>query len=77
MSENYNEYEGGSPLDLSSEGGSPLNLSSEEQHGGNMMSDIFCFGCIAYACVTMILSIIMILVIDKGNYCKNRGGKKN
>jgi hypothetical protein len=40
MSENY-EHEGGSPMSLSSEGGSPLNISSEEQHGGNIMSDIF------------------------------------
>ena len=75
MSENY-EHEGGSPMSLSSEGGSPLNISSEEQHGGNIMSDVFMLGCIVYCCLTMILSIIMILVINNGNHCKNRGGKK-
>lgn len=75
MSEN-NYYEGGSPIDLSSEGGSPLNISSEEQLGGNVISDIFMLGCFVYCCTTMVMSIIMILVINYGNYCKNRGGKK-
>jgi hypothetical protein len=75
MSEIYG-YEGDSPMNLSSEGGSPLNISSEEQHGGGLMSDIFMYGCIVYCCLTMIMSIIMILIINGGNHCKNRGGKK-
>jgi len=75
MSENYQDA-GDSPMDLSSEGGSSLNISSEEQHGGNIISEIFMLGCITYCCLTMVLSIIMIFIINSGGQCKNRGGKK-
>lgn len=60
----------------SSEGGSFLNLSSEEQVGGNIMSDMFMLGSFVFCCTTLVMSVIMIFVINAGNYCKNRGGKK-
>lgn len=75
MSEKYGSDS--ESMDLSSEGGSTLNISSEEQHGGNMLTNVFMLGCMVYCCLTMVLSIIMILIIHNGNHCKNRGSKKN
>jgi hypothetical protein len=73
MSKN-NDYEGGSPMDSSSQFESELNLSSE-QSGGGMFTNVLMLGFIVYCCLTMIMSIIMIFIINSGNHCKNRGKK--
>jgi len=52
-----------------------INTSSE-QEGGNTMSDLTMMGFSICACTVCVLSILMIIIINGGNYCKNRGGKK-
>jgi hypothetical protein len=52
-----------------------LNMSSE-QEGGNMMSELTMMGFSVCCCTVCVLSIIMIMIINGGNHCKNRGGKK-
>lgn len=52
-----------------------INTSSE-QSGGDIGGDIVLFGFFSLSCLVCILSIIMICIINNGNHCKNRGGKK-
>jgi len=58
------------------DGGSVFNTSSEEQLGGAGSFEFLITTAITLGCTICVLSIILILVISNGNYCRNRGGKK-
>jgi len=53
-----------------------MNSSELGQEGGTMMSELTMLTAVVCGCTVCILSIIMIFVINSGNHCKNRGGKK-
>jgi hypothetical protein len=60
------------------EGGSLFNNTSSEDQLGGAGSFEFLITCtITLGCTICVLSVILILVIWNGNYCKNRGGLKN
>ena len=53
-----------------------MNSSDFDQDGGNMMSEMTMISASVCGCTVCVLSIIMIFIINAGNHCKNRGGKK-